>query len=113
MTYSIDFRKKVVENVGSGDTIRGTARLFGLSPWTVQSWCKAKDDLSPKKHGSRQRKINKNDLLQHVKDFPDALLRERATHFNVQINAIWSALRRLKIRKKNDAIRGENVYQKD
>ncbi len=39
-----------------------------------------------------------------VRDFPDALLRERAAHFGVTINAIWVALKKLAITKKNDQI---------
>jgi hypothetical protein len=32
-------------------------------------------------------------------------LKERAAHFGVHINAIWVALKKLKVTKKNDAIR--------
>jgi hypothetical protein len=39
-----------------------------------------------------------------VRDFPDALLRERTAHFGVSVNAIWVAMKTLKITKKNDKI---------
>jgi hypothetical protein len=35
------------------------------------------------------------------------VLRERAAHFGVGINAIWVALKVIGYTKKNDAVRGE------
>jgi hypothetical protein len=37
--------------------------------------------------------LDKAALAAHVRDFPDALLKERAAHFGVHINAIWVALK--------------------
>ena len=34
------------------------------------------------------------------RDYPEALLKERAAHFGVHINAIWTAFKKLKITKK-------------
>jgi hypothetical protein len=44
--------------------------------------------------------LDKAALAAHVRDFPEALLRERAAHFGVTINAIWVALKKLAISKK-------------
>jgi len=59
-----------------------------------------RDDLAPRKHGARRRKLDKKALARHVDQYPDALLRERAAHFGVHINAVWVALRKEKIVKK-------------
>lgn len=50
----------------------------------------------------RRRKLCKTALSAHVRDHPDALLRERAEHFGVAHQSIWVALKALKISKKND-----------
>ena len=60
-----------------------------------------RDDLRPKAHGPRQRKLDKAALKQHVSDYPDARLIDRAAHFGVHTNAIWYQLRKMKLVKKS------------
>ena len=72
------------------------ARRFRVSEWCVQDWCR-RPHLAPKRHGPRRRKLDRQALRQHVAQSPDATLKERAQHFGVKINAIWVALKRLKI----------------
>ena len=103
MTYSLDLRKRVVCYVRSGGLQTEASRLFSVSTKTIQRWL-AREDLRPSPAKTRQRKLDKKALAQHVRDYPDALLRERAAHFGVHINAIWVALRKMNIVKKNDAI---------
>lgn len=104
MTYSLDLRERAVGYVRQGGGKSDAARLFGVTRQTLYHWLRS-DDLQPKPHGPRKRKLDKAALAAHVRDFPDALLRERATHFGVHVNAIWVALRQLNIGKKNDALR--------
>lgn len=111
MTYSIDIRKKALKYVREGASNRQAAERFAVDEKTIRNWLKCKN-LSPKKHGPRQRKINKQELIQHVKDYPDMILRERAAHFGVHINAIFYAFKRLGIVKKTDALSGKDVYKK-
>lgn len=99
MTYPISFRRKVVEYVEEGAGKREAARLFKISPDTLHRWL-CSDDLKPKVHGPRHRKLCKDALRAHVEHYPDALLRERAAHFGVDPSAIWLALRAMNIRKK-------------
>ena len=47
-----------------------------------------------------RRKLDKAALAAHVRDFRDTLLRDRATHFGLIINAILVALKTLLINKK-------------
>ena len=102
MTYPLSFRKKVVSLVKSGRSRVDVSNFLGISVQTIYRWMHA-DDLAPKKHGPRHRKIDKAALRAHVRDFPDALLRERAAHFGVRISAIGYALKVMNIVKKNDA----------
>ena len=101
MTYSIDLRERAIRYVNEGGKVTEAARLFGIHRQTLHQWLRAKD-LRPKVCGPRRRKLDKQALAAHVRDYPDAYLRERAEHFGVHVNAIWVALRGLDIRKKND-----------
>ena len=107
MTYSIDLRKRVVEFVNEGGSKAEASRRFEVSLWCVDDWCK-RENLAPKVHSLRQRKIDKEALRRHVQLYPDALLRERAELFGVRINAVWSMMRKMKLtHKKSDALQRE------
>lgn len=101
MTYSLDMRKRVVKFVKSGGSKTEAARVFSINPDTVYEWLK-REDLRPKAHGPRTRKIDKQELIQHIEEHPEAFLRERAEHFGVHVNAIWVAMRNLGYRKKKN-----------
>ncbi len=103
MSYSIDLRERVVNYVRNGGSLAAAAKLFQVGRATIYRWLGA-PDLQPKPAKERKRKLDKAALAAHVRDFPDALLRERAAHFGVTINAIWVALKKLAITKKNDQI---------
>ena len=104
MTYSLDLRERAVRCVSDGVSQTEVARIFGIHPKTLFNWLRL-EDLRPKKHGPRRRKLDKAALAAHVRDYPDAYLHERAAHFGVSHQAIWTALRAMKIGKKNDQIR--------
>ena len=109
MAHSIDLRRRVVDFVNEGGTKAEASRRFKVSLWCVYDWFK-RDDLTPKKSSTRHRKVDKEALRRHVRDYPDALLRERAQHFGVHINAIWYLMRRMKLtHKKNDALQRKKL----
>jgi len=94
MTYSVDYRSLVVNFVRSGGSKAEASRRFLVSIWCVKDWCK-RDNLLPKEPGRRKRKLDWDGLLNHIKQYPDIILRERAKEFNVNINAIWYASKAL------------------
>ena len=100
MAYGIDYRRRVIDFVKEGGSKRDAARLFKVSRETVYQWLGRGDDLSPRPAQTRRRKLDKAALMRHTKDHPDALLRERAAHFGVHVNAVWTALGKLKVVKK-------------
>lgn len=102
MTCSIDLRKRVVSFVETGGSKAEAAQRFSVSRQTVYNWL-GRDDLSPKKHGQRHRKLDKVRLRCHVREHPDALLRERAAIFGVTLQALSHALARMGIAKKKNA----------
>ena len=59
MTYSTDFRRRVIARVQSGDSKRAACRLFGISRSTLHSWL-GRPDLSPSQGGPRRRKLDRH-----------------------------------------------------
>jgi putative transposase len=112
MTCSIDLRERVVNYVRSGGGKAKAARRFSVSRQTVCNGM-SRDNLSPKQHGLRRRKIDKAALARHVKDHPDALLRERAALFGVSTNAVWEMMRTLGFVKKRASIFRAQHYEKN
>jgi transposase len=100
MTYSVDLGKKVVAFVHDGGGQAEAARHYGVSVWCVRDWL-ARKDLRPQQKGiPRHRKLDQEKLRAHVRDEPDALLRERAAHFGVHMSVIGKALQKMKVRRK-------------
>jgi transposase len=105
MSYSVDLRKRAVKYVADGGSQTDASRIYGVSRKTLYNWLH-RPTLSPTPKATRDSKINKTLLASHVASHPDALLRERATEFGVTPSGMWRALRRMGMRKKNDAVRG-------
>jgi len=99
MTYSLDLRETVLSYINNGGSKVEAARLFNISRNTLYRWL-GMDDLLPKVHGSRNRKIDKAALRKHVEEYPDLYLHERAEVFKVSLSAVHYALKKMGIVKK-------------
>ena len=99
MAYSADFRKKVLESLTRGLSVRRVAELFGIHFMTIQNWKTAAD--RPKVPQIRRpRKISKEALLVDVEAHPTDYLHERAKRFNCTPTAVHKAMRRYRISQK-------------
>ena len=65
MAYSADFRKKVLESLTRGLSVRRAAELFGIHFMTIQNW-KTAPDRPKVPQIRRPRKISKEALLADV-----------------------------------------------
>ena len=101
MTYSSDFRRKVLSvREKEGLTIAQVAARFDVGIASVVRWLKNPD---PKVHDYRRRKIDIDALARDVEQYPDAYQSERAARFGVHQNAIFHALKKLKISYKKNS----------
>lgn len=102
MTYSVDFRQKVLSiREQEGLSIKETATRFHIGTDSVTRWLKR---IEPQqKSVPRRRKLDKAALVNDVERYPDAYQRERAARFGVSKNAIWQALKNLGISCKKNA----------
>lgn len=101
MTYSLDMRLAALAFIKRGGTQSEAAKVFGVSRDILLRWSKA-ESLEPKTGYTRRRKIDAEELRQHVKAQPQMYLRERAAIFGVAVNTMHYALKRLKIVKKTN-----------
>lgn len=102
MTYSSDFRRKVLSvRKKEGLTIAQVAARFDIGVASVVRWLKRPE---PKVHGHRRRKIDMDALARDVEKYPDAYQSERAARFGVHQNAIFHALKKLKVTYKKNSI---------
>ena len=100
MTYSSDFRRKVLSvREKEGLTIAQVAARFDVGVASVVRWLK---NPEPKKHGHRRRKIDMDALVRDIEQYPDAYQSERAARFDVHQNAICHALKKLKVSYKKN-----------
>ena len=104
MAYSTDLRKRVLDFINNGGSKAAAERTFCVSRRTIYNWLEAEDPFACEKPGPKgPRHIDYDALQQHVADFPDFTLAERAQHFGASTHGIFYALSRLNItRKKND-----------
>ena len=104
MNYSIDLRKRVLDFIANGGSKAAAERTFGISRRTIYNWLEAEDPFSYEKPGPKgPRSIDYEALRQHVADFPNHTLAERAKHFAASEHGIFYALKKLNITRKKDA----------
>lgn len=100
MTHSKDFRSKVLSvREKEGLTIAEVAVRFGVGVSSVVRWIK---NIDQKPQGFRKRKIDLEALKKDIEDYPDAYQYERAARLGVVQNAIFLALKKLKISYKKN-----------
>ena len=108
MTYSLDFRQKVLSvRVRDELTFDQVSARFSVGVASVVRWSNS-PDIKPYVR-VKHRKIDPDLLAQDVEKYPDAYQFERAERFGVCQKAIWSALRRLGVtyKKSIKASQGE------
>jgi transposase len=110
MTYSSDFRRKVLSvREKEGLTIAQVAARFDVGIASIVRWLKRPE---PKIHGYRRRKIDMDALARDVEQYPDAYQSERAVRFGVHQNAICHALKKLKVSYKKNAQPSQNMRRR-
>jgi transposase len=102
MRCSKDLRKRVIDFVNAGGSKAEAARRFQVGRASVYRWLSpgGLDHKPPGLPPDQGRKLDWDVLRQHVKDYPDLTIKERATAFGRSRNAIWHALHKMKLTRK-------------
>lgn len=114
MTYSVDFREKVLSIKASENLTYEEASIrFKVGKASIMRWSKK---IAPQRTRYKPAtKIDMEALKRDVEEYPDAYLSERAERLGVSRVGVFHALRRLKVtyKKKPSASQGgsrEKVY---
>lgn len=101
MTYSVDFRRKVLEiKDRDGLSIEEAAVRFGVGQASIFRWTKRLEPCRTRNKPSV--KIDRDRLVRDVEKYPDAYQYERAERFGCSQRGISDALKRFGMsRKKN------------
>lgn len=107
MTYSLDFRKKVIEiSIEENLTCKETAIRFKIGTATFTRWKKRIKPIL--KRNKKPSKISNQDLLNDIEKFNDSTCLERAKRLKASSSGISKAMRRLKITYKKNSSSPQN-----
>jgi len=113
--YSVDLRERVLDYLNRNNDKNAASELFKVGIATVYRWVKQKMEkghLEPHHREYVYKKLDYNLLAQYVKDHPDYFLLEIAEHFSVTEQAIFYALKKLKITRKKRTSYTKNGMRK-
>jgi len=106
MAYSVDLRKKTIDFIMEGHTVQEAHEIFKVGTTTIKEWKKLLNEqgtLEKRQLERKHKKVCPAKLKAYMNENPDSYLRETAKEFNCTEQAIFYALKRMKItRKKND-----------
>ena len=102
MSYDVKFRKRTIEYHEEGNSIKKTAKLFGISKNTLEKWLKQQGETGglERKYRSYKTAINEEKLLSYLQANPDAYQAEIAEHFGWHQSVVSRTMKRLKITRK-------------
>jgi transposase len=102
MTYSVDFRKKVLQiKAEEGLSCEEVSKRFKIGIMSVVRWGKR---VEPKRTRNKPTlKIDMTVLRKDIEEYPDAYHYERAGRLGVSPSGIMHALRRLGVSYKKNA----------
>lgn len=101
MTYSLDFRKKVLSVRAKEDlSFERVSIRFGISKSSVVRWDK---EIEAKKNRNKPSiTVNMETLKEDIVTYPDSYQRERAVRLGVSASGIYWALKRLGVTYKKN-----------
>jgi len=100
MAYDKKFKLRAIKYHEEGNTTRQTAKVFKISPNTLNTWLRQyreHGDFVSKPRVYAHGKLKEQALLGFLEANPDAYQHEMAEHFGVTQTAIWKAFQRFGI----------------
>ena len=98
--YGLHFINKVLKQ-RKFLSIQKLAEKYSISTRTIQNWLQGK--LPKGKRNKPNSKLNKDLLLDDIKQYPDAYQYERAERLGVSEARVWSNLKKLGITYKKNS----------
>lgn len=104
--YSVDLRMRVLDYLKRKDDKKAASDLFNVGIATIYRWIrqqKEKGHVEPHYREFVYKKLDYISLEEYAKVHPDYFLLEIAKHFSVTEQAIFYALKKLKITRKKES----------
>jgi len=114
--YSVDLRTRVLDYLKRNNDKKAASELFQIGIATVYRWARRQKDkghIEPCYREYVYRKLDYTVLKKYVEDHADAFLSEIAAHFSVTEQAIFYALKKLKITRKKRTSFTKNEMKKN
>jgi len=116
-SYSVDLRERVLQYLEKNKNREAASRLFQVGVATIYRWIarkKEKGNVEPLRRPYVYKKIDDQKLIDYIEKNPDHFLSEIGKHFNLTLQAVFYALKRLKItRKKSSRSTGKGTKKKE
>ena len=113
LNYTLQFRlkKKVIIFVEKGGTITEAAHKFGIGIASIYRWL-YRPKLEATKVKKSSNKIRLERIIKRCKKIESRSLADRAKKFGVNPTAIFYALKRMKITRKNNFVIEKEIERK-
>ena len=105
--YSVELKKRVLDYIDAGHEKVAACKVFKVSRQTVYDWLAQRVKLgkvSAPRRGARKRKLEREELIEHLRQHSDAYLQEIGKHFGTSGQSILDACRRWGITRKKNLI---------
>ena len=105
-SYSVDLRERVLQYLEKNKNREAASRLFQVGVSNIYRWIsrkKEKGNVEPLRRPYAYKKIDDQKLIDYIEKNPDHFLSEIAKHFNITLQAVFYALKRLKITRKKSS----------
>lgn len=105
--YSLDLRERVLQYLEKNKNREAASRLFQVGVATIYRWLsrkKEKGTVEPLRRPYAYKVIDDQKLIDYIEKNPDHFLVEIGQHFNLTPQAIFYALKRLKITRKKSLL---------
>lgn len=96
--YSIDLREKVIKFLGAGNSQKEAAKVFQLSPTTVNTWhvrYKKEGHYLPRKRIGAKASIEKEEFIKYVEENPNMKSEDLGRRFGISASGVRYWLRQL------------------
>lgn len=106
-SYSLDLRERVLQYLEKNQNREAASRLFQVGVATIYRWLsrkKEKGNVEPLRRPHAYKRIDDQKLINYIEKNPDHFLSEIGRHFNLTPQAIFYALKRLKITRKKSSL---------
>ena len=106
-SYSLDFRKKVIDSIKKKETISSASKRFSISYNTVKSWYlryQSEGHYKPKKNLGKKPRLTSEDVDNYIKKNPNFKLEEMGKYFKMSYVGAYYWLKKFGYKYKKNTL---------